>query len=180
MEDAMSSSAAVKPSRQQLALIDSLEPRAREASEEIDRVIASLEELKAAGIATAGRVLKRLEDTHGDPEWLDVLLEDLWELRASGGNEAAFDWLFYRVNHCSTIGRALAGGLGLATSDRIIQVEKAIQAVDPELIRILDRADSRFYIHDDDEYAAKAGMTREEVRNRAAAAIARAYAESVA
>jgi hypothetical protein len=155
----------VEPTADQLLLITSLERRARSAFDELDEVERAITELREQGNPGASGMSLDL-----DADDIRDYLENLHGLAVTGGRLGFDDWWSQRVDGGSTLGNIVDGS---SRVDRamILAIEAAVEAEDKELVDALDKTAGDHYIHDEEEYARRAGMTRAEVTARAGAAI---------
>jgi hypothetical protein len=163
----MSVQTPIEPTPEQLTLIGSLELRARSAFLELDEVEEAIRQLTKEGNYGASETSLALEDDD-----IRNYLEDLHALAITGGRPGFDDWWRQRVNSGSTLGNIVDGS---SREDRavILAIEAALETEDKELIEALDKTAGDHYIHEDEEYTRRAGMTRAEATARAGAAITR-------
>jgi|ERR1700674_3660919 len=163
----MSVQAIVEPTPRQLAWIADIAKSVQGKVELLEALQGDLAQLESEGL-------------HLDRDaFLDGLsslahaLSDLRTLRVSGGRAAFSDWWHYRIYSGSLLGEMLDDYCSQPRSRRsaVLAIEQAVTARDEKLIAALDGAASRQYIHDEEEYARLAGMTRDKVKDRAEAVL---------
>jgi hypothetical protein len=149
----------VEPTHDQIAVVETLERRARDAFAELQEVARSVQELAKSGNYGAGRC-----DFGVDGGERRSQLADLKGLRVTGGREGFHEWWLYRVGMGSPLG-AMVDDYCRSHRRQVMAIDLAVAAEDPELIAALDKSAGPSYVHDDEEYARLAGMTRVEVQD---------------
>jgi hypothetical protein len=153
----------------QLARIATLEPRARWIFLEVVALSEEIIALREAGLETR----EAAESVAGVD---DDALDELRTLRVSRGIPAFSDWWFQRVMVLREIANDVPDDDHSAEAEiyrfrdgEALAVDDAIAKVDPELIRLLDRAADRPIGHalDDFNLEAAIGMTEAELQDRA-------------
>ncbi|SRR5260370_1322525 len=157
----------VEPTPRQQAFIADIEKSVRSKVDLLEALQGDLAQLESEGLHLNRDCFQAgLAD-------LTNALRDIRCLRVSGGRAAFADWWHYRVSSGALLGDILDDYCSEPRSRRssVLAIEQAVTARDDKLIEALDAAASRQYIHGEDEYARLAGMTRDQVKDRAEAVL---------
>src|SRR5260370_23428706 len=163
----MSVAVLVETSARQEAFIADIERSVRSKVDLLEALQGDLVQLESEGLRLTRDCFQAgLAD-------LTNALRDIRCLRVSGGRAAFADWLHYRVSSGALLGDILDDYCSEPPSPRssVLAIEQTVTARDDKLIEAPDAAPSRQYIHADDDYARLAGMTRDQVKDRAEAVL---------